>query len=108
MKIECPWKGCSGIIDISKDISIGFDRKQKVSRVPWLIHTITCPKCKNVVGNFDISPQTWISLRKDGRIKEYIIQNPRTGKSIEFKKNPDLNHHLKKWAVCERKRKKRR
>jgi hypothetical protein len=55
-------------------------------------------KCMNILGNFDINPGVWTSLKKNGRIKKYSINNPRTGKSIEFKKEPSLKPYLKKWA----------
>jgi hypothetical protein len=101
MKIKCPWKGCSGDINITKDLSMVF-YKNIVYQIPWLIHTIKCPKCGNIVGNFDIYPQPWVSLRKDGKIKDYSVSNPRTGVSITFKKNPDLGRFLKKWARTKR------
>jgi hypothetical protein len=72
--------------------------KKKTTQLSWLIHTIRCQKCGNIIGNFDIYPQPWVSLRKDGKIKEYNILNPRTGKNIKLKNDPDLNQFLKNWA----------
>ena len=84
MKIRCMFKDCSGIIDVDKDINMGFSRA-KVHEIPWLIHTIVCPKCHNSVGDFYIRPSVWMTLpRKGSKTAEYCIRNTRTGNSISF------------------------
>lgn len=64
-KMHCLFKGCPGIINISKEIRDCFyySREQgNPCKIPWMIHSITCPVCMNPVGDFNIGPDCWCGV----------------------------------------------
>lgn len=109
MKISCPWKGCKGIIDLTKefrefqkDLGTGEDDP---AEIPWCTHAIICPKCHNPVGNIDIEPGYWITLSNKKK-QEITINDPIKKKSVnlplEIPKHKLLNSYLKDWAKQEK------
>lgn len=114
MKLECPWKGCNGVIDVLKDIEQGCAYKGSVKAIhqtSFIIHTVTCPKCHNAVGNFDWGPGCWSSADSD--IQSIHQKRKVKGKVIwalvnvkhELKLHSDYNRYLKPWARAYRHRK---
>ncbi len=89
MKIDCPFKGCNGVIDISKQI-FGWP---KHGRTSWLVHGLLCPKCSNFVGQIEIGATFGVNLSKRNR---RVITDIKTKKLIYGVK--DLNPYLKDWA----------
>jgi hypothetical protein len=104
MKIECQWNGCDGIIDLQKDFDDYLPQKKK--RIPFLIHTIVCPKCGNPVGGLDIGPDPWITVSTKDKPEKVTIHNPKTKECVsienyqrgKFGVKKALNPYLKKWA----------
>lgn len=111
MKIRCPFLGCNGIIDLDKvfkdfqdDMWTPNQSKNKIKNVPWVAHTIICKKYGNGIGDIDLGPDTWISLKTP---PSAFIRDPVTKKEIEIKnymkhklhnRKKLLNPYLKEWA----------
>lgn len=100
--IECPFKGCTGNIDLTYEMqeicAYSTDKRgtyKEPYRVIWLIGTLMCPKCKNAVGLIEIRPSAWSELGK----QKLEIRNPKTGKHITIKNTKTaLNKYLKPWS----------
>lgn len=107
MKMECPWKGCNNIIDLTKEFrefQYYLGTGKKVEKIPWCIHTLLCSKCHNPIGGIDLGPDAWITLGsgnasvhdpKDIK-KGHIIKDYANHKRKGIKKL--LNPYLKEWA----------
>lgn len=104
--MECPWKGCSNIIDLTKELRYFqqcLGREKKVEKIPWCTHTIMCSKCHNPIGSIDLGPDVWLTLGTDNASihdprnikKGHIIKDYITTKKGKKKL---LNPYLKKWA----------
>ena len=104
-KIKCHFKGCSGEIDLMKEmrnlLRWSSNRKNpKLIELSWCIHTIICPKCMNSVGFIEVAPDVWITHEiNEEKPKKYSIRNPRNGKKIVVGNDKEsLDPYLKKWA----------
>lgn len=104
-KIKCQFKGCSGEIDLMKEMRELLHcycegRKPKVVHLSWCIHTVMCQKCKNPVAHINVGPEPWVTLDDDNEEpKKHSIHNPRNGKCIIVSDDrKSLDPHLKKWA----------
>jgi len=89
MTIDCPYSGCSGIIDLSKEFA-GWPYR---GRTPVLVHTIRCPKCLNPVGGMELGANPWF----DPETKKKHIYEPKTGKDVKVSEK-NMNKYLKRWA----------
>lgn len=96
MRFKCQFLGCSGIIDVNEQID-ELENDVDCEEIPWLLHTLSCPKCHNNVGSLEIDPDRWLVLPSKGR-KYYTIHNPRKDRTIKVKKKESLSPYLKKWA----------
>lgn len=105
--MECHFAGCDAKIDViaeleemARDICVDDKKRQRGElRIPWLTHTVTCPKCGNCVGSFDVGPGTFGDF--DGE-RNYVskprAKGRRRGMVAVGHKRKDLNKHLKRWA----------
>lgn len=99
-KIRCPWKGCDGVIDISKDVRTC--RRDDIDQMHFMVHAIICPNCHNSVGNLDIVPDGWvagkgISVWVEGKNGKWGLKNI-TKSENTFERHMAMNEYLKPWA----------
>jgi len=112
MKIKCMFKGCDGVINLSKEFR-EFQRYLDDDEVSWCTHSISCPKCRNPVGDIDLGPGYWVNIncKNDKEMMYYSINDPTEKKPIRLPKKVDkskekmkiLNPYLKEWARYEEK-----
>ena len=93
MKIDCPWKGCNGVIDLTKEFADWPHR----GRTAFLIHAIMCPKCHNSVGTMELAADVWFNPKT----KKRSINDPETGREIVIRRRSELRKFLKDWAKGE-------
>jgi len=113
MKMECPFKGCDGVIDITRDINKDCIERSdgKPEQIHWVIHTIICPKCHNPVAHFNIMPECWVTTFPVTKNQKHTINIPGKKESVSWMRDPEkheLNPYLKKWAHFDKPKKRRR
>jgi len=91
LKIDCPFEGCDGTVDLAKQ----FQDWPRRGRTSWLSHSLVCRKCGNVIGHFELHVGLWVRLGKHNQERPLFF-NPKTKQKIYMKKVPDK--YLKNWA----------